>query len=164
MESGDSPLGRKDQSTREGAPLRLVRRLEAAVRRLHERRCPPVFAFVYDEFWSVCAKLAPLLGSLLTHDYRQLPDFWVWYVDPQVEASGWRPHRDKGPGSLLPDGSPKSVTVWIPLTDATPLNGCIYVVPSHLDAPSRDLEVALQGPHVYNSLQLVHFEGKALAY
>lgn len=113
-----------------------VRRLAHAVIRLHERQCPPVFVFVYDEFWMICVRLAPLLRTVLTDDYRQLPDFWVWYVDPKTQATGWRPHRDKGFGSLLPDGAPKSLTMWIPLTDATPLNGCIYVVPAHLDPSS----------------------------
>lgn len=117
-------------------PLHEVRQLGAAVTRLHERKCPIVFAFVYDEFWKVCRQLVPHLGRILTNPYYQLPDFWVWHVDPQTQGTGWRPHRDKGFGSLLPGGAPKSLTVWIPLTDATPLNGCMYVVPAHLDPPS----------------------------
>jgi ectoine hydroxylase-related dioxygenase (phytanoyl-CoA dioxygenase family) len=62
-----------------------------------------------------------------------LPDFWAWYVDPRVGSSGWKPHRDKDHHALFPDGRPKSLSVWIPLTEATPLNGCIYIVPAHLD-------------------------------
>ena len=48
-----------------------VRRLAHAVIRLHERQCPPVFVFVYDEFWMICVRLAPLLRTVLTDDYRQ---------------------------------------------------------------------------------------------
>ena len=31
------------------------------------------------------------------------------------------------------DGSPRYTTAWIPLTDATPNNSCLYVVPRHAD-------------------------------
>jgi ectoine hydroxylase-related dioxygenase (phytanoyl-CoA dioxygenase family) len=62
-----------------------------------------------------------------------LPDFWAWYIDPRAGTSGWAPHRDKGHRSLYPDGRPKSLTVWLPLTEATPLNGCMYVVPAYRD-------------------------------
>jgi hypothetical protein len=31
------------------------------------------------------------------------------------------------------DGSPHSLTMWLALSDATPLNGCVYLVPMHLD-------------------------------
>ncbi|CAJ0888635.1 hypothetical protein AMST5_03894 [freshwater sediment metagenome] len=94
---------------------------------------PSVFAFVYDEFWLPTLQLHPLLRSLLSEDYVMLPDFWVWNVDPAKGGAGWKPHRDKGRVSLNEDGSPKSLTVWIPLTEATPLNGCMYIVPAHLD-------------------------------
>ena len=34
---------------------------------------------------------------------------------------------------MFDDGSPKSLTTWISLSDATPLNGCLYVVPAQHD-------------------------------
>jgi hypothetical protein len=34
---------------------------------------------------------------------------------------------------LRPDGGPISLTTWIPLSEATPLNGCMYIVPAHAD-------------------------------
>jgi Phytanoyl-CoA dioxygenase (PhyH) len=118
-------------------PSPVVGRMAEAVRRLHVSGNPPVFAFVYDEFWSLCRLLAPALRRILNANYCQLPDFWVWYVDPVTESAGWPPHREKGHFSVLPGGSPKSLTIWIALTDATPLNGCIYIVPAHLDPPSQ---------------------------
>lgn len=116
--------------------IRMVRRMADAVKRFHELRCPVVFAFVYDEFWTIFRQLAPLIQRILGDSFQQLPDFWAWYVDPATESTGWRPHRDKGFQSLRPDGTPTSLTVWVPLTDTTPLNGCIYLVPAHLDPPS----------------------------
>lgn len=118
-------------------PLQLIERMAKAVVTLTENACPPVFLAVYDEFWSVPSMLSPLLRHALGDSFRQLPDFWTWHIDPQTESAGWRPHRDKGFGSLLPDGRPKSLTIWIPLTDATTLNGCIYLVPAHLDPPEK---------------------------
>jgi ectoine hydroxylase-related dioxygenase (phytanoyl-CoA dioxygenase family) len=70
---------------------------------------------------------------LLGGRYCLLPDFWILNVDPKKGESGWRPHRDKGRRALLDDGSPKSLTAWIPLSAATPLNGCIYIVPAQHD-------------------------------
>lgn len=93
----------------------------------------PVFALVYDEFWQLAQQLGPVVSALLGDQYHMLPDFWVWHVDPKRDERGWRPHRDKGYRSLLPDGSPKSVTLWIPLTVSTPLNGCMYIVPADRD-------------------------------
>ena len=102
------------------------------VRALDRAGLSPVFAFLYDEFWLPFYRLSPIYRGLLG-DYMALPDFWVWNVDPQRGDAGWRPHRDKDRESLLPDGMPKSITTWIPLSRATPLNGCMYIVPAHLD-------------------------------
>jgi SEC-C motif/Phytanoyl-CoA dioxygenase (PhyH) len=103
------------------------------VRSLAAANVSPVFAYVYDEFWYPFFKLHRLYGRLLGGRYCLLPDFWVWNVDPKKGEAGWTPHRDKGREALREDGSPKSITTWIPLSSATPLNGCIYIVPAHLD-------------------------------
>jgi hypothetical protein len=100
---------------------------------LDQHRWMPVFAFLYDEFWLMFHQLQNVLARLLGADFQLMPDFWAWYIDPRQGQSGWEPHRDDSKNWLLPDGRPKSVTVWIALTDATPLNGCIYVVPADRD-------------------------------
>lgn len=102
------------------------------VRRLSAASLPPVFAFLFDEFWVPFRKLAPVYQMLLGN-YALLPAFWIWDVDPQRSEAGWAPHRDKGRRSLLPDGSPGAISTWIPLTPATPLNGCMYLVPAQHD-------------------------------
>ena len=102
------------------------------VRTLDQAGLPPVFAFIYDEFWIPFYRLQPVYAGLLG-EYAMLPDFWVWNVDPARGDAGWRPHRDKGHVSLFPDGSPKSITTWMPLSRATPLNGCMYIVPATQD-------------------------------
>ena len=107
--------------------------LAQTVRGFSDAGVSPVFAFLYDEFWLPFHKLHNLYSALLGGKYYVLPDFWVWNVDPRRGEAGWRPHRDKGSRSLLDNRMPKSLTTWIPLSPATTLNGCMYIVPANLD-------------------------------
>lgn len=102
------------------------------VRALSREGHSPVFAFLYDEFWLPFCQLDALFREILG-GYAMLPDFWIWNVDPKKGDAGWTPHRDKGGATLRPDGMPNSITVWIPLTEATPLTSCMYIVPARLD-------------------------------
>lgn len=113
-----------------GLPIATMAEALGALRKLG---LSPTFGYLFDEFWAMFAKLDPMLVSLLGPDYRALPDFWAWYVDPDSGESGWSPHRDRGRATLRDDGGPNSLTVWLPLTDATPLNSCMYVVPADRD-------------------------------
>lgn len=105
-----------------------------AVATLAQRGIPLPFAFIYDELWLAFKGLSAFLAAVLGDDYRALPDFWVWYVQPNENSAGWGPHRDRVQPTLEPDNSPHTLTVWLPFTDATPLNGCMYVLPAHLDS------------------------------
>jgi hypothetical protein len=100
---------------------------------LKELDIPVPFVFVYDEFWQVFQGVSAFIASALGPDYRALPDFWVWHVPAKESAAGWGPHRDRVVPTLEADNSPHSLTVWMPFSDATPLNGCIYMLPAHLD-------------------------------
>jgi len=108
--------------------------MAGAARSLSAAGLSPVFAYMYDEFWYPFFRLHRLYEALLGEGYCLLPDFWVWNVDPKKGEAGWKPHRDRNRDALREDGSPKSISTWIPLSRATPLNGCIYIVPAHLDA------------------------------
>jgi hypothetical protein len=130
--------------------LSTVKALGDAVKQCVEMGLPPVFIFLFDEAWESFFRLNPVISHLIGRDYKLLPDFWAWHVDPKKKQNGWTPHRDKGSISLAPDGSPLSLTVWIPLSDANPMNSCIYMVPSHLDPTYRTpQEKSLQVP-AYN--------------
>jgi hypothetical protein len=111
--------------------------LRACIAKLHDAGIPLAFAFVYDELWQVFQGVGRFLEAALGNDYRALPDFWVWHVAASEQATGWGPHRDRVQPTLDRDNSPHSLTVWFPFTDATPLNGCIYVLPAHLDERFR---------------------------
>ena len=107
--------------------------LANAVRRCVAKQLPPVFLFLFDEAWQAFYALAPAITPFLGTPLCALPDFWVWHVDPAEGQAGWAPHVDKGSWSLTPEGRPLSATVWIPLSRATPLNSCIYVLPASRD-------------------------------
>ena len=120
------------------------------VRRFTAAGIPPVFGFLFDEFWAPFHALDAMYGGLLG-PYGFLPDFWVWNVDPASAEAGWRPHRDRGHIALRGDGGPVSLTTWIPLSDATPLNSCMYVLPAHADptyGTSRDNEYHVELPAI----------------
>jgi hypothetical protein len=108
-------------------------RLRSCVQCLHEHRIPLPFAFIYDELWQAFQGVATFVEAALGKGYRALPDFWVWFVPPKESAAGWAPHRDRVQPTLDRDNSPHTLTVWLAFSEATPLNGCIYVLPAHLD-------------------------------
>mmetsp|Transcript_38659 Transcript_38659/g.93083 ORF Transcript_38659/g.93083 Transcript_38659/m.93083 type:complete len:495 (-) Transcript_38659:59-1543(-) len=67
-------------------------------------------------------------------------DMLAWHIDPRLNQSGFSPHRDRQPDSpgalersFYADGRAKYVTHWIALTDATPENSCLYVIPREFD-------------------------------
>lgn len=117
--------------------------LAALVDRLNILGLPPVVLFYTDFAWLIFYSLNDLLTDALGDDFMFLPDFWAWHVDPQKGQAGWTPHRDRSKNALFADGSIKSVTCWIPLTEADPLNGCMYIVPKQ-----HDLSYGVEGAKI----------------
>lgn len=110
-----------------------ISEMAQAVKKIVEMGYPPVFSYIYDEFFLVSYKLSNLLSHILGDKFKQLPSFWAWYLNPMKLEKGWDMHRDRDINTLAKDKKPKTVSVWIPLTDVTPLNGCMYVVPAQHD-------------------------------
>ena len=110
-----------------------LREMIALIDTLHSLNIPISFCFLYDEFWIMYMRLYHTIGSVLGEDFVRLPDFWAWRVDPQESGSGWHVHRDKSIETVFSNGMPKSISVWIPLSDATTSNGCMYVLPANRD-------------------------------
>lgn len=104
-----------------------------AVATLAARNIPLPFIFVFDEPWALFQAMRPLLEHVLGKGYKALPDFWVWFVPTKDGAAGWGPHRDRVQPTVERDNSPRSLTVWLALSDATAENGCMHILPAHLD-------------------------------
>ena len=109
----------------------VVARMYKCVEILRSSGWPPVFSFVYDEFWAIprTPSLVNFLSRKLGTGYVQANGVWTYRVDPQVRASGWSPHVDS-------KNDEERITLWIPLTDATIGNGCMYVIPQDRVPPA----------------------------
>jgi len=105
----------------------LAAAMRAGVVALTRADWPPVFAWIYDEFWQVprSPSLIALFGRLLGPGYRQTPHIWTHLVAGRRGSAGWRPHVDH-------QGAGMRLTVWIALSDATLDSGCMCVIPRHL--------------------------------
>lgn len=113
--------------------VELARLLSTTIARFVELGIPPVFVFLFDEAWAAFIRQHATIAAFLGPQHQALPDFWAWHIDPRAGQAGWRPHRDKGRSSLDASGRPLSLTIWIPLTEATTLNGCMYMLPANRD-------------------------------
>src|SRR5262245_9482490 len=105
-------------------PENAIEALRRAVWAVHAAGWPMIFAFVYDQFWALprSACMDVLVGAIIGRPYQPAISFWVNHVPNQRGGSGFTPHTDD-----VRPGYP-SVTCWIPLTAATPENGCVYVI------------------------------------
>lgn len=113
--------------------------LAAALARLVAAGIPTPFLLVYDEAWQMFARAGAVLATVVGADFLVGGDLWVWHVAADPGGSGWGPHRDGNLGDgTLPDGRAGLVTVWIPLTEATSANGCMYVLPTDRDPAVPD--------------------------
>ncbi len=144
----DGYFGDSDARLQTLAPL-----IGQTVKKLVRFNLPPVLVWVYDEPWECFRRLESVISHFLGADYKLLPDFWAWHVNPHNNEAGWAPHRDKNTGSLSEDGAPLSLTCWIPLSEANPLNSCMYIVPAHLDPNyNKGGGADLQVPHLARAL------------
>lgn len=117
-------------------PMREIDPLAQAVARINQAGILPVFIAVYDQFWQLLHSFRNTFKPILGELYRMSPDFWVWHIAPNSTARGWTFHRDAQinrpfdtSAKIHEDGQLRLCTIWIPLTDATTHNSCIYVLP-----------------------------------
>jgi hypothetical protein len=116
-------------------PAALIARCHDAIELVRAAGAPPLAAFVFDAPWELAAALAAHAEAAFAGEARLLPAFWAWRVDGDDAgaARGWDPHRDHPGLDLDDEGRPQAIALWVPLTDATADNGCMYVVPAPWD-------------------------------
>eukprot|EP00011_Vannellida_sp_DIVA3-517-6-12_P001975 CAMPEP_0114608976 /NCGR_PEP_ID=MMETSP0168-20121206/2853_1 /TAXON_ID=95228 ORGANISM="Vannella sp., Strain DIVA3 517/6/12" /NCGR_SAMPLE_ID=MMETSP0168 /ASSEMBLY_ACC=CAM_ASM_000044 /LENGTH=296 /DNA_ID=CAMNT_0001819885 /DNA_START=6 /DNA_END=893 /DNA_ORIENTATION=- len=102
--------------------------LAEAARRLENAGWPPTFVILLNDAWWAVARAQREIfreNALLCNG-----DFYAW-----TQTSGWSIHRDRDDHRCVDSitAAPLYATLWIPLTEATPANGCVYVVPKERD-------------------------------
>jgi hypothetical protein len=109
----------------------ITARMCSAVEMLRKAGWPAIFTYVYDEFWAAwrAPSVVRLLSRCLGGGYLQTSGVWTYRVDPMQRGSGWPPHVDS-------EDDAERLTVWIPLTEATTDNGCMYVIPQDRVPPN----------------------------
>lgn len=108
--------------------------LRQAVERVVAQGLPSGMVWVYDEFYTLFHQVQQMCEPMLGPSPLLLPkDFWVFHVPPgragRAGFGAYGPHRDYFVDrAFLDGGRPRVLNVWIPLTDVTPLDSCMYVV------------------------------------
>ncbi len=107
--------------------------LRDAIKALAHIGIPPVYIYLYDQPWAIFADLRQLISNFLGDDFVLLPNFWAWNISSVEGARGWPPHQDCAARTRFPDGAGGdvllSLSLWVPLSDATLKNGCMAVLP-----------------------------------
>ena len=124
--------------------------LRAAAEAFRAAGWPPAFIFTLDEAWAVLDQIWAPMEALLGPGCGMDPSVFCWIASrppapsaeqpkappPKAGANFGVPHRDFTCLQSLrkSDGAPAVVSVWLPLNDVTPENGCMMLVPRQLDA------------------------------
>jgi Phytanoyl-CoA dioxygenase (PhyH) len=120
-------------------PAAVVQQMRTCVESVRAAGFPPTFALVYDVFYDALLYSDPIFTHLLGPGYRLIPNFWVYYIETSDEGKGFEPHRDAEYENTVDEaGLPTVLTFWTAITDATPLNSCMYLVPSSRDPYYND--------------------------
>lgn len=120
----------------------LTVKLKEAITALHKQGYPASFVLLFDETWEL-ARLALKTLDDATHPSNVFNfDILAWYIDPREGVAGFSPHRDRQPdnveSSFHYNGQAKYVTLWTALSNATPENSCLYVIPKQYDPGYTD--------------------------
>jgi len=111
--------------------------IKDAIVTLEKAGLPPVFIYIYDQPWHLFIRLSPLIAHFLGNDFRLLPNLWAWNIGLTKGAHGWPPHHDCQAATRFDDGTGgkilMSLSLWVPLSEATVDNGCMNVIPRQFE-------------------------------
>jgi hypothetical protein len=103
----------------------------------------PFFIWMFDEPWRLLRSFWSEAEALLGGACVLEPTFAAYHLNPKqaTQAQGkyvgtnfGLPHRDYTfTDSHAANGTPKILTMWVPVTAVTSENGCMYVVPKEFD-------------------------------
>ncbi len=116
-----------------------LKQMLEAIENVRNAGLPNMFALLYDAFYQALAQVSPALSAVLSEGWRLIPNFWVYYIEPSDHGKGFEPHRDAEYANTIDEnGMPAVLTAWITVTEATPLNSCMYLLPRNRDSQYND--------------------------
>jgi len=147
------------------------RKLADAAQRIDEDGWPATFVMVYDEVWELAERMRGLMSATSGGNEINF-DLLTWVINASKGQAGFSPHRDRQPEvparSFRSDGTAMYATCWIALTDATPENSCLHVLPRPHDpgylagddheSDKDPLEVALSSKEAYQRIRALPAE------
>lgn len=113
-------------------PPALIARCRDAIELVRAAEVHPLAAFAFDAPWELCALIHDHAAAAFDGEAAVLPAFWAWRLT-DAHPRGWEPHRDRARNPIDERGAPRSMTLWVAITDARTDNGCIHVVPAPYD-------------------------------
>lgn len=115
-------------------PVEMQQEMLACIEAVKTAGFPQMFALVYDVFYEAFHYFDNILRPILGDDYKMIPNFWIYYIPISDRGKGFEPHRDlEYLNTIDANGNPTVLTLWVTVTDANPLNSCMYVLPAHRD-------------------------------
>lgn len=115
-------------------PAATIQEMRECIDRVKEAGFPPMFALVYDVFYQALGYFHSTFTGIMGSGYKLVPNFWVYYIDTFDTGKGFEPHRDaEYEDTIDANGMPTVITIWITISDANPLNSCMYILPSNRD-------------------------------
>ena len=113
-----------------------VQLVKEGIEALHKQKIPATFILLFDETWQLACKSKSVLEQASHKKNVFNYDLLAWYILPG--SPGFSPHRDRQPDDAPStfhsyDQQAKFITNWIALSDATPENSCLYVIPKPYD-------------------------------
>ncbi|MGL5059370.1 MAG: phytanoyl-CoA dioxygenase family protein [Microcoleus sp.] len=128
-------------------PAAILQEMRECIDRVKAAGFPQMFALVYDVFYRSLGYFHSTLTGILGSGYRLVPNFWVYYIDAVDTGKGFEPHRDaEYEDTIDANGMPTVITIWITITDANPLNSCMYILPANRDPQYAEAINNLQTP------------------
>jgi hypothetical protein len=128
-------------------PIATLQEMNECINQVRKAGLPPMFALVYDVFYQALGYFHSTLSGILGSNYKLVPNFWVYYIDTEDTGKGFEPHRDAEYANTIDaNGMPTVLTIWVTITDATPLNSCMYILPLNRDPQYADAITDLKTP------------------
>jgi hypothetical protein len=112
-----------------GVPADTFKKLVHGMDRLRQLNLPVWLLAVSKELQGLLRAIARFVQNGMGSSYKYIADYGIFRVG--LDTNGWAPHRDRDiwKNALDSHGNPMYITAWMPITNATTFNSCLYFIP-----------------------------------